>query len=92
MLPVRNSQWYVYVLYSKKDTFFYVGCTNNIKNRISKHNNGRVVSTRNRLPLLLVYTETCINKKDAYSREKYLKSGMGKRYIKNRLKNYFTLI
>lgn len=90
MNPVRNSQWYVYVLYSKKDTFFYVGCTNDIKNRIKKHNNQKVLSTKSRLPLILIYTEICINKKDAYTREKYLKSGMGRRYIRNRLKNYFT--
>jgi hypothetical protein len=29
-----------------------------------------------------------MNKKDAFAREKYLKSGMGKKYIKNRLKRY----
>jgi putative endonuclease len=92
MNPVRNSQWYVYILYSKKDNFFYTGCTNNLTNRIKKHNNKEVISTKDRLPIILIYTEICINKKDAYNREKYLKSGMGKRYIKNRLKNYFTKI
>ena len=90
MNPVRNSQWYVYILYSKKDDFIYTGCTNNINNRLIEHNNKKVLSTKNRLPLILIYTEICIDRKDAYNREKYLKSGMGKRYIKNRLKNYLT--
>lgn len=34
MNPVRNSNWYVYVLYSKKDNFFYTGCTNDLKDRV----------------------------------------------------------
>ena len=37
---------------------------------------------------LLIYYEACTNQQDAYTREKYLKSGMGKRYIKNRLKRF----
>ena len=56
MNPVRNSQWYVYVLYSKKNDFLYTGCTNNIKNRVKEHNNGKVLSTKSRLPLILIYT------------------------------------
>lgn len=41
-------------------------------------------------PLELIYFEACLNKADAYRREKYLKSGMGKRYLKNRLKGGLT--
>ena len=37
---------------------------------------------------VLIYYEASINKEDAMARERYLKSGMGKRYIKNRLKRY----
>ena len=92
MNPVRNSQWYTYILQSKKDNFLYTGCTQNLKNRIKEHNKGKVVSTKHKLPVKIIYYELCINKKDAYNREKYLKSGMGRRYIDNRLKNYFTSI
>lgn len=38
--------------------------------------------------MVLVYFEVCGNEQDARAREKYLKSGMGKRYIRNRLKYY----
>jgi putative endonuclease len=92
MNPVRNSQWYTYILLSEKDNKVYSGCTNDLKNRLKEHNCGKVLSTKNRLPFKLIYFENCLNKSDAYAREKYLKSGMGKRYIKNRLKNYFTKI
>jgi len=34
-----------------------------------------------------VYLEACLSRADAAAREKYLKTGMGKRYIKNRLKD-----
>jgi putative endonuclease len=88
MNPVRNL-WYVYVLESAKDKRWYTGCTNNLNERIIEHNSGKVYATKSRRPLIFIYCEISLSKNDAYRREKYLKSGMGKRYIKNRLKNYF---
>ena len=78
-----------YVLYSKKDNNFYVGYTNDLKKRIQDHKDGKVESTKYRLPIVLIYYESCLNRYDAIKRERYLKSGMGKKYIRNRLKNYF---
>ena len=80
--------FYVYVLQSEKDKQFYTGYTNNISRRVEEHNEGKTLSTRNRVPFRLVYWEGCINQKDATTREKYLKTAWGKRYIKNRIKNY----
>lgn len=78
--------FYVYVLQSEKDKKFYTGFTKNLENRIFEHNQGRNYSTKDRVPLRLVYYEWCLSQSDATAREKYLKSGMGKRYIKNRIK------
>jgi len=75
---------------SLEDKKSYVGCTNNLRNRIEAHNSGQVESTRRRLPIKLIYYEACLNKNDAFHREKYLKSTYGRRYLKNRLKGYFT--
>jgi putative endonuclease len=83
-------QYYVYVLQSESDKNFYTGYTNNIRVRFNEHNAGKVLSTKNRLPMKLIYWEGCFNQKDALSREKYLKTAWGKRFIKNRLKNYLT--
>lgn len=80
---------YVYVLKSKSDRANYVGCTNNLKIRLKLHNSGEVFSTKKRLPLELIYCEIYLNQQDAYKREKFLKSGWGKNYIKKVLKNYF---
>ena len=83
-------KYYVYVLQSKRDHMLYTGYTSNLLNRIQLHNEGKVNSTKNRIPLELIYWEGCLNKKDALQREKYLKSSWGKCYLKNRLKNYLT--
>ena len=81
--------FYTYVLYSLKDSRLYTGYTSDLKRRISEHNNGNVSSTKYRRPLLLIYFEGCLSEMDAKIREKYLKSGNGKSYLKNRLKCYF---
>jgi putative endonuclease len=82
--------YYVYVLLSQKDSRFYTGSTSDLRRRIQQHNSGNVESTMNRRPLELVYYEACRNQDDAKAREMYLKSGMGKKYIHNRLRDYFN--
>ena len=82
--------YYVYVLLSERDGKFYTGSTGNLKERVEEHNRGYAPSTKNRRPLKLIYYEACLNKEDAMQREKYLKSGMGKKYLKNRLKHYLS--
>ncbi|MHB8904610.1 MAG: GIY-YIG nuclease family protein [Melioribacteraceae bacterium] len=83
-------KYYIYVLQSAIDKHFYVGYTTDIPRRIKEHQLRKVFSTKNRLPFELVYWEGCLNQTDALLREKYLKSSWGKRYIKNRIKNYLT--
>ena len=80
--------YYVYVLRSKLDGKFYTGFTSDLENRLNEHNSGKVHSTKNRIPFELVYYEFCSCIDDAVHREKYLKTTYGKRYIKNRIKNY----
>jgi putative endonuclease len=82
---------YVYILKSDKDGKLYTGCTNNLRKSFNQHCKGEVKSTQNRLPVQIIYYEMCLNQGDAYAREKYLKTGMGKRYINNRLKRFLSL-
>ena len=82
--------YYIYILKSLKDGNLYTGYTNNLKSRLEKHNNGEVSSTKNRRPFELIYFEGCLNQQDATHREKYLKTSWGKRYLKERMKNYLT--
>ena len=80
--------FYVYVIQSEKNGWRYVGFTDDLRKRFKKHNSNRVNSTKGRCPFRVIYYEACIDKFDAIAREKYLKSGMGKRYLKNRLKRF----
>jgi len=82
---------YTYVLESKKDGKWYTGFTHDLRERFKQHNNGKVFSTKGRGPFKIIYYEACNNEKDATMREKYLKTGMGKRYLKNRLKRSLSL-
>jgi putative endonuclease len=82
--------YYVYVLRSKFDGKLYTGFTSDLESRLIEHNSGKVTSTKKRIPFEIIYFEYCLNIDDAIHREKYLKTTYGKRYIKNRLKNYLT--
>jgi putative endonuclease len=82
--------YYIYVLFSKKDKNLYTGYTNDLKSRFEQHSKGQVRSTKERRPLELIYSEACLDKKDAMHRERYLKTYHGKLFLKNRLKSYLT--
>jgi putative endonuclease len=80
-------RFYVYILYSVKDNKFYIGFTNNLKKRLTEHANGKVEATKNRIPLKLIHYEYFINLSDAKAREKFLKSGYGRKQFKEILKH-----
>ncbi|HVZ66691.1 MAG TPA: GIY-YIG nuclease family protein [Patescibacteria group bacterium] len=77
--------FYTYVLESLKDGLHYIGWTDNLKLRLKKHTDGKVKSTKDRRPLKLIYYEACINKNRAIKREKYFKTGFGRRFLKDRI-------
>lgn len=67
----------VYVIRSLKDNGYYIGISNNIDNRIKKHNSGGVYSTKDRRPFELIYTEEFKTYSLARFREKEIKSYKG---------------
>jgi len=92
MNPVRENQiWYTYLLRSKLTKRWYTGCSDDLRKRFKQHNEGLSTYTKGRGPFNIIYYEACLNKNDAFARERYLKSGMGKRYLKNRLKRFLSL-
>ena len=76
--------FYVYLISSVKDKNWYTGYTQDLQKRILEHNQGRNLSTKNRGPFKLLYYEACLNEQDAKAREKYLKSGCGREWIKQK--------
>lgn len=70
---------------SETDKYLYIGWTDDLKNRLHEHNSGHVDSTKNRLPMKLVYYEACLKQEQAIIREKQLKTGYGRKYIQHRI-------
>ncbi len=91
MSPVRASMSYVYVLRSNKSGRLYTGYTSDLRKRLAEHQENKSPYTRGRGPYELIYYEACMDANDALAREKYLKTGMGKRYLKNRNKRFLAL-
>jgi len=83
--------YYTYVLRSQKDGKWYTCSSKDLRKRFNEHNSGKNKSTKGRGPFQMIYYEACINEHDARVRETYLKTGMGKRFIKNRLKRFLSL-
>ena len=73
----------VYILKSLKDNKRYIGFTNDLRRRLFEHNNGLVISTINRKPFELIYTEEFELKEQAMAREKFFKSGKGREFLKS---------
>ena len=82
--------YYVYVI-SNPNGRWYTGYTSDLRKRFSQHATGKSTYTKDRGPWELIYYEACVHENDARSREQYLKSGMGKRYLKNRLRGFLSL-
>ncbi|MCB0739842.1 MAG: GIY-YIG nuclease family protein [Chitinophagaceae bacterium] len=74
---------YVYAIRSLKRNYIYVGMSNNIERRIKEHNNGMNRSTKAYKPFELIYKEEYYSRSEARIREKYLKSGIGKEFLKS---------
>jgi len=58
--------------------------------RLKRHNKGEVISTKIYRPWRLIYYECYLNRSDATGREKFLKSGAGRSFLKKQLKNYLV--
>ena len=65
----RAQKWFVYMLHCADQTL-YTGITNNMERRFKTHAAGKGARyTRTRLPLAVVYRETCATRTDAMVRE-----------------------
>ncbi|HDL77483.1 MAG TPA: GIY-YIG nuclease family protein [Lentisphaerae bacterium] len=77
--------YWVYVLQSETEGRMYVGMTEDPERRLQEHNAGKSKWTRRFRPWRMVHTECYETKREALNREKYLKSGWGRRWLKRRL-------
>ena len=74
--------YYVYAISSATKKYIYVGISNNVPRRLSEHNNGYNKTTKPYKPFKLLFIENFDTRLLARKREKYLKNGCGKEWIK----------
>ena len=75
--------WFVYVLRSDINGDLYKGLTNYLERRLSEHNSGKNISTKAYAPWKIVYFEKFMTRIEARNREKFLKSGEGREFLKS---------
>ncbi len=80
--------FYVYVLQSETDAGWYIGFSTDLRRRLKEHQAGKSFATSYRGPWRLIYYEAYLEEADALGREKYLKSGGGRRFLKAQLKHH----
>ena len=85
------SMYYVYVLQSETDAGLYIGFSTDLKRRLEQHRSGESKSTANRGPWQLIYYEAYRMRQDAEGRERFLKSGAGRRYLAKQCRQWFVL-
>jgi putative endonuclease len=74
----------VYVLRSLKNHKRYIGYTSKTtEERFNEHMSGTNKWTRHNKPFKIIHTETFNTKTEAIKREKYLKSGQGRKWLDN---------
>jgi predicted GIY-YIG superfamily endonuclease len=79
----RDKSAYMFYIYSLKcKDGYYVGCTEDIADRVVRHQKGQVSATANRLPISLEFYFAVEDKYIAFQFEKYLKSGSGRAFVK----------
>ena len=80
--------YYVYVLRSIADDGLYIGYSANLRKRFEQHIQGGSLATSHRGPWNLIYYEAYLEQADALGRERYLKSGAGRRFLRAQLSHY----
>ena len=81
-MMMKRVLYIVYAIKSLIDGRIYVGFTEDIQRRLAEHNSGRTRSTKGYHPWKIIYKEDVLSRQEARAREKYLKSGSEKEFLK----------
>ena len=79
--------YYVYILHSNSKNKYYVGHTQDITDRMTRHNGGRSKSTKYGIPWDLVYLKSFATKSEAVKGEIKIKSMKSKEYIEELIRS-----
>jgi len=81
-----GGRMFVYAIQSIGRNYIYVGMTGDLDRRLSEHNRGKEKTTRSYRPFELLHVEVFPDRQSARVREKYLKSGIGKDFLRRLVK------
>ena len=86
--------FYVYIIENTLNNGWYIGFSTDVERRLEEHNAkiGSEHTRKTKGDWKIIYLEGYIDKRDALGREKYLKSGSGRKYIKKQLVHYIENI
>ncbi len=85
MQKILNIEFFTYVLFSERYNRLYIGHTQHLKQRLKEHNSGKTKLIKAFIPWKLIYYEKYQTRKEAIDHEKYLKSGIGREYIRGEI-------
>ncbi|MBL0146261.1 MAG: GIY-YIG nuclease family protein [Chitinophagaceae bacterium] len=77
--------FYAYAIKSLQRNYIYVGLTNSINRRFEEHQSGKNKTTKPYRPFKIILVEEFVSRIDARKREIFLKSGIGKEFLKSLL-------
>ncbi len=80
--------YFVYVLWSNKIKKRYIGSTEDVTKRLTKHNEGKSTFTKRGMPWILIHNEIYETKAEALKREKFLKTGVGRAWLDKQYPQY----
>ncbi len=83
--------FYIYVLHSESDAGLYIGFSGDLRRRLCEHQSGLAAATAHRGPWRLIYYEAYVEEADARGRERFLKSGAGRTYLRKQCRHYFAI-
>ena len=81
---IRKDVYYFYILECNNGSRYY-GHTNNLPKRLKAHRKGRVISTKLKRPITLVYYKEFSSRSEAYRREMQFKNGRTRKNVIERL-------
>lgn len=75
--------YFVYIIKSEKDGSYYIGSTQDLEERLERHNQGRSKYTKEKRPWNIVFREEFPNRSSAVKRENYLKLQKNKKLVES---------
>ncbi len=66
--------YFTYILNSESRNLLYIGSTNNLEDRLHRHNNNRNLYTKGKGPWVLIYSQSFDTRSEAVRLERFLKS------------------